>query len=345
MCRPLEVPPWVAHAHTHVHTCSHVCSLSLPCLAFCPSCALDSCCASRVPSLLIPPSHQLNACFGRTAAAMALELEPRASARCVRLRLRGRSAACSPGLGVRRCEQTALRKGDQVAQPMRRPPPCSDHGADTTCPAMPPAALAPPPHTVPTAAPAKDGAVVAMPKPSGSKFVPLENIPPAPAPTPVVPGEVPEGASILIIQQPWIDLILDGRKTLEIRGRICKKEVRRTPTSPARPARAPPLADRLLPASAARSPVSESSWPSPAAVASCWAQPSSPAASRWAARSSTWRAHEHCVAGSTLPYGSSTYGWGVRAPVRFAQPVRYHHKPGVVVWAKMEGRGAAAALA
>ena len=57
------------------------------------------------------------------------------------------------------------------------------------------------------------------------------------------------------------------------------------------------------------------------------------------------RAHEHCVAGSTLPYGSSTYGWGVRAPVRFAQPVRYHHKPGVVVWAKMEGGGAAAALA
>ena len=159
----------------------------------------------------------------------ALELEPRASARCVRLRLRGRSAACSPGLGVRRCEQTALRKGNQVAQPMRRPPPCSDHGADSTCPAMPPAALAPPPHTVPTAAPAKDGAVVAMPKPSGSKFVPLENIPPAPAPTPVTPGEVPEGASILIIQQPWIDLILDGRKTLEIRGRICKKQVRRTP--------------------------------------------------------------------------------------------------------------------
>ena len=164
--------------------------------------------------------------------AHALELQPRASARCVRLRLSGRSAACSPGLAVRRCEQTALRKGNQVAQPMRRPPPCSDHGADTTCPAKPPAALAPPPHTVPTAAPAKDGAVVAMPKPSGSKFVPLENIPPAPAPTPVVQGEVPEGASILIIQQPWIGLILDGRKTLEIRGRICKKEVRRTPARP-----------------------------------------------------------------------------------------------------------------
>ena len=35
---------------------------------------------------------------------------------------------------------------------------------------------------------------------------------------------MPKGSSILIIQQPWIDLILDGRKTLEIRGRPCKKE-------------------------------------------------------------------------------------------------------------------------
>ena len=34
-----------AHAHTHAHACSHVCSLLLPCLAFCPTCALDSCCA------------------------------------------------------------------------------------------------------------------------------------------------------------------------------------------------------------------------------------------------------------------------------------------------------------
>lgn len=55
------------------------------------------------------------------------------------------------------------------------------------------------------------------------------------------------------------------------------------------------------------------------------------------------RAHDHCVAGSTLPYGGSTYGWGLRAPMRFAQPVPYHHKKGVVVWAKMESAGAARA--
>ena len=33
----------------------------------------------------------------------------------------------------------------------------------------------------------------------------------------------PRGASILIIQQPWIDLILDGHKTLEIRSTRCNK--------------------------------------------------------------------------------------------------------------------------
>ena len=34
---------------------------------------------------------------------------------------------------------------------------------------------------------------------------------------------MPRGASILIIQQPWIDLILNGHKTLEIRGTKCNK--------------------------------------------------------------------------------------------------------------------------
>ena len=48
-----------AHAHTHAHTCSHVCSFLLPRLAFCPTCALDSCCASRVPSLLMPPQNMV----------------------------------------------------------------------------------------------------------------------------------------------------------------------------------------------------------------------------------------------------------------------------------------------
>ena len=45
-------------------------------------------------------------------------------------------------------------------------------------------------------------------------------------------------------------------------------------------------------------------------------------------------ANRHCVAGSSLPYGSSTYAWEMASPVRFHTPVPYEHKQGVVVWAK-----------
>ena len=39
---------------------------------------------------------------------------------------------------------------------------------------------------------------------STAKFVPLAEIPLAASPTPVVVGTVPTGASILIIQEPWL---------------------------------------------------------------------------------------------------------------------------------------------
>ena len=148
----------------------------------------------------------------------------------------------------------------------------------------------------------------APPTQLGRKFVPLDDLPPAASPTPVVEGTVPDGASILIIQQPWIGLILDGRKTNEIRGRICKK----------RPGERVYLAlsggGGIILGSAeftgCTGPLTEQDYAA--------------------------RANAHCVAGAALPYGGSTYAWGVRAPERFAQPVRYRHKPGVVVWAKME---------
>ena len=49
----------------------------------------------------------------------------------------------------------------------------------------------------------------------------------------------------------------------------------------------------------------------------------------------TERSTQHCVAGSNLPYKSSTYAWEFKAPVKFREPVPYHHKQGIVVWAKM----------
>ena len=46
-------------------------------------------------------------------------------------------------------------------------------------------------------------------------------------------------------------------------------------------------------------------------------------------------ADRHCVAGEALPYGDSTHAWELKMPKRFQVPVRYDHKPGVVVWARM----------
>ncbi|KAL3906086.1 MAG: hypothetical protein SGPRY_010681, partial [Prymnesium sp.] len=61
-------------------------------------------------------------------------------------------------------------------------------------------------------------------KQAKSKFKPLTTIPDALHPVNEARGVVPSGSSILIIQRPWIDLILNGQKTLEIRGKPCKKQ-------------------------------------------------------------------------------------------------------------------------
>ena len=116
------------------------------------------------------------------------------------------------------------------------------------------------------------------------------------------------GASILIIQRPWIDLILDGHKTLEIRGKPCNKSNERI----------------YLALSGGGGVVIGS-----VTFAKCHGPLSR---AEWAARG-----EQHRVAGdSVLPYGGSTYAWELVKPVRFKQPVVYKHKPGVVVWAKME---------
>ena len=48
------------------------------------------------------------------------------------------------------------------------------------------------------------------------------------------------------------------------------------------------------------------------------------------------RAEGHCVAGDSLPYGGSTFAWEFCSQVRFREPVQFLHKRGVVVWAKKE---------
>jgi sRNA-binding protein len=56
-----------------------------------------------------------------------------------------------------------------------------------------------------------------------NKFVPIEPLPMRELQVaPAVDGKVPHGASILIVQEPWISLILSGHKKYEIRGSTCK---------------------------------------------------------------------------------------------------------------------------
>ena len=124
---------------------------------------------------------------------------------------------------------------------------------------------------------------------------------------PAVVGAVPSGASILIIQHPWISLILDGKKTWEIRGKPCNKA----------------RGDKVyLALSGAGGAILGS-----ATFVACHGPLTS---SQYGDAS-----QRHRVAGAALPYGASTYAWELKLPRRFKEPVRYHHKPGAVVWAKM----------
>ena len=142
-------------------------------------------------------------------------------------------------------------------------------------------------------------------KASGSKFKPRpftkvdRNVP-------VVPGVVPRGAAILIIQQPWISLILQGHKTLEIRGGICKK----------------PTGERVYLALSGSGGYLLGS----VEFVKCHGPLQGP---DYVARGA-----EHCVAGDALPYGAKTYAWQFRNPQRFKEPVPYNHKPGSVIWSK-----------
>ena len=118
---------------------------------------------------------------------------------------------------------------------------------------------------------------------------------------------MPRGSSILIIQEPWIGLLLDGHKTLEIRGQKCKKSAGDKVFLALSGGGGVILGRMTFVAS--HGPLSRDEY--------------------------AQQSHQHCVAGGTLPYGSSTYAWELKAPVRFREPVRYTHKPGCVVWANM----------
>jgi hypothetical protein len=123
-----------------------------------------------------------------------------------------------------------------------------------------------------------------------------------------VPPAVPRGATILIVQQPWIGLLLDGYKRWEIRGQACRKARGERIFLALSGGGGVILGHVTLAGS--HGPLSRAEYVD--------------------------GAERHCVAGTSLPYGASTHAWEVKDPVRFRAPVPYRHKPGVVVWAKME---------
>ena len=137
-------------------------------------------------------------------------------------------------------------------------------------------------------------------KASNSKFRPRPGIPKKGPVVPVVEGRVPNGASILIIQQPWIDLILDGIKSLEVRGNLCKKQA----------------GERVYLACSGLGGYLLGS----VTFVKCHG-PFSRA--EWAAKGM-----QHCVGGDSPPYGGGTFGWEFSKPQRFHEPVPYLQKQG-----------------
>ena len=122
-------------------------------------------------------------------------------------------------------------------------------------------------------------------------------------PTPVVTGTAPQKGffCILIIKRIWLELILAGKKTLEIRGQNSLKRFR-----------------IYLALSGG------------GGVLLGWVEMFGVVGPLTFAEYDA-RRQEHCVAGRTLPY-TNTYGYELRNPQRFAQPVLYTHTPNVIVW-------------
>ena len=116
---------------------------------------------------------------------------------------------------------------------------------------------------------------------------------------------VPRGASILIVQEPWISLILDGYKTWEIRGQVCKKA----------------KGEKVYLALSGGGGI----------ILGCVKFVKSHGPLSRADYGAA--AERHCVAGEALPYGGNTHAWELSSPVRFRMPVPYRRKQGVVVWA------------
>jgi hypothetical protein len=120
-------------------------------------------------------------------------------------------------------------------------------------------------------------------------------------------NDIPLHAPILVVKAPWIDMLLDGRKNLEVRSGPCKK----------------PLNQRVF-LSRSGTGLVEGSVTFRGSVA--------------LSNLSDWNAERpnHRVPDDLPFYGSTTFGWRFSNPELMATPVPYRVKRGAIVWRKFE---------
>lgn len=119
------------------------------------------------------------------------------------------------------------------------------------------------------------------------------------------PPRIDVGAPILVVQAPWIDMILDGEKTLEVRGTACRKLI----------------GERIYLSQSGSGAIMGS-------VVFLGSAPLSDEAAWNGARP------DHRVQDASPSYGDATHGWRFCQPQRFAQHVPYRVRPGAIVWRK-----------
>jgi hypothetical protein len=110
---------------------------------------------------------------------------------------------------------------------------------------------------------------------------------------------IPAGSNILVVKEPWIDLILDKKKTMEIRGKRCNKRgiIYLAKSQTKHIFGSVDIVD-------CKGPMTDEEFASERTKHLCDGAP---------------------------PY-KKTYGWCLRNPVLFDKPVPYVHPAGAIIW-------------
>jgi hypothetical protein len=136
------------------------------------------------------------------------------------------------------------------------------------------------------------------------KFIPVSPLPPRAFEPTEEAGLVPKDANVLLIKKQWLDLILQGFKTAEIRGSRCLKE-RGTRIYIAETGTRGTVKGHVT-FEGCRGPLSADEWKA--------------------------MTDQHCVSGDNPAYGTRTYAWILSNPVRYHEGVLTEQPRGAVIW-------------